>query len=347
MLASTCKGSGFMIGIDIGTSNCKLAIGSGGAMELIAARMPENAIRSGANEGEVVSPETMAQFLKQLRAEAHIRERDCALVLPAAQVYFRYLTMPPMNITELTLNLPYEFRDYITGDPEEYTYDYAVDEITRDDTGAVVKMELYAAAVPKSVVETYSTMLRRAGFKLKMVTPAPMAYMRLIRTYNEQHPEAADKDVVLVDLGHSGVSISMYRGHRYDSMRTIDIGCSELDRTIADIKGIDPYTASNYKLTNFEGVLDDPDCMAIYDHFAVEVSKVVNFYNFNNPEREIGQLFFLGGGARIPYLTNAISEAVSVPTSVIDPLLPPAARGQENTTVCALAVAGALEGESI
>ena len=58
-------------------------------------------------------------------------------------------------------------------------------------------------------------------------------------------------------------------------------------------------------------------------------------------------VLFLGGGARIPHLTNAIASAVSVPTTVIDPLLPPAARGQEDTTVCALAIAGAMEGESI
>ena len=336
-----------MIGIDIGTSNCKLAVGNGSSMQLITARMPENIIRGGTSEGEMVSPETMVQFMKQLRTEAHIHERDCSLVLPGAQVYFRYLTMPPMNVTELTLNLPYEFRDFVTGDPDEYTYDCAVDEIVRDESGNVLKMNLYAAAAPKSLIEMYSVMLRKAGFKLKMITPAPMAYMRLIRAFNEQHPEMRDMDTVLVDLGHSGVSVSMFHGSRYDSMRTIDIGCSEIDRTIADIKDIDAYTANSYKMTNFENVLDDPDCMAIYEHFAIEVSKVVNFYNFNNPDREIGQLYFLGGGARIPHLTNAIASAVSVPTTVIDPLLPPAARGQEDTTVCALAIAGAMEGESI
>ena len=212
-------------------------------------------------------------------------------------------------------------------------------------------MDLYAAAVPKDVVETYGVMLRRAGFKLKMVMPAPMAYMRLIRNYvsnnPDEDPDATNNDVVLVDLGHRDVTVITFRGHRYDSMRTIDFGCDEMDRTISDIKGIDLYTASNYKLTNFENVLDDPACLALCDHFAVEVSKVINFYNFNNPEREIGQLYFMGGGARIPHLTNTIANAISVPATVIDPLLPPEARGQENTTVCALAMAGALEGESI
>ena len=336
-----------MIGIDIGSCNCKIAVHSGGGTKLVSARMPENIIRSGANEGEVASPETMAAFLKDLRSAEHIHERDAALVLSSGQAYFRYLTMPPMNVTELTLNLPYEFRDYITGDPDDYTYDYAVDQLIRDDEGNVVRMDLYAAAVPKSVVETYGIMLRKAGFKLKMVTPAPMVYMRLMRAYSNPEQDAANRDCVLVDLGHRDVTVITFRGHRYDSMRTIDFGCDEMDRTIADIKGIDVHTASNYKLTNFEGVLDDPSCLALCDHFAVEVSKVINFYNFNNPNREIGQLFFLGGGARIPHLTNTIANAVSVPSCVIDPLLPPEAQGQENTTVCAMAIAAALEGESI
>ena len=131
----------------------------------------------------------------------------------------------------------------------------------------------------------------------------------------------------------------------YDSTRTIDFGCNELDRIIADIKGIDSYTAGSYKFTNFEGVLDEPDCAGLCNRLAVEVAKVVNFYNFNNPEREIEQLYFLGGGARIPQMTEAIADAVSVPAMSVEALLPIEACQQENSPVCALAVAGLLEGE--
>lgn len=332
-----------LIGIDIGNNNCKMAVREGGSMRLISTRMPENMVR----DGEVTTPETMAVFLKEVRESERVKDRNCALVLNPSQAFFRHVTLPPMTISELMLNLPYEFRDFINNDPENYVYDYAVDEIVRDEEGNIERMELFAAAVPKPLVESYGVMLKKAGFKLKMITPAPMAYTRLLLEHVKAVPEDADKDVVLVDIGHADVIVSLFRGLRYDSARTIDYGCEELDRIIADIKGIDPYTASSYKFTNFEGVLDDPECLAMCDRLAMEVSKVVNFYNFNNPDREIGRLFFLGGGARIPHLTNAIAGAVSVPTTVIDPLLPPAARGQENTTVCALAIAGAMEGESI
>lgn len=332
-----------LIGIDIGNNNCKLAVRDGGSMRLISNRLPENMV----HDGEITTPETMAQFLREVREGEKLRDRDCALVLNPSQAFFRHVTLPPMTVSELMLNLPYEFRDFINNDPENYVYDYAVDEIVRDEAGEIERMDLFAAAVPKSLVESYGVMFKKAGFKLKMITPGPMAYTRLLQEHAKEVPEDADKDVVLVDIGHADVIVSLFRGLRYDSARTIDYGCEELDRIIADIKGIDPYTASSYKFTNFEGVLDEPECLGMCDQLALEVSKVVNFYNFNNPEREIEQLCFLGGGARIPQVTRAIADAVSVPVRSVETLLPPEARGQENAPVCAMAIAGVLEGEAM
>ncbi len=332
-----------LIGIDIGNNNCKIAVREGGGMRLISTRMPENMVR----DGEVTTPETMAVFLKGVRESEHVRIRDCALVLNPSQAFFRHVTLPPMTISELMLNLPYEFRDFINNDPENYVYDYAVDEIVRNEMGEIERMELFAAAVSKPLIESYGIMLKKAGFKLKMVTPSPMAYTRLLREHAKEVPEDADKDVVLVDIGHADIIVSLFRGMSYDSARTIDFGCDEFDRIIADLKGIDPYTASSYKFTNFEGVLDDSECISMCNRIAMEVSKVVNFYNFNNPEREIEQLYFMGGGARIRQLTDAIAETVSLPIASVDAILPPGARGQDNAPVCAMAVAAILEGEAM
>ena len=181
-----------LIGIDIGNNNCKMAVREGGSMRLISTRMPENMVR----DGEVTTPETMAVFLKEVRESERVKDRDCALVLNPSQAFFRHVTLPPMTVSELMLNLPYEFRDFINNDPENYVYDYAVDEIVRDEEGNIERMELFAAAVPKPLVESYGVMLKKAGFKLKMITPAPMAYTRLLLEHVKAVPEDADKDVV-------------------------------------------------------------------------------------------------------------------------------------------------------
>ena len=89
-------------------------------MHLVSERIPENLV----HDGELPSPETMARFLKTLRSQEHIRERNCALVLSSTQGFFRHVTLPAMTVSELELNLPYEFRDFISDNPDDYIYDY-------------------------------------------------------------------------------------------------------------------------------------------------------------------------------------------------------------------------------
>ena len=126
-----------LIGIDIGNNNCKMAVREGGSMRLISARMPENMVR----DGEVTTPETMAVFLKEVRESERVKDRDCALVLNPSQAFFRHVTLPPMTVSELMLNLPYEFRDFISENPDDFVYDYAVDELIDLSTPSILTVD--------------------------------------------------------------------------------------------------------------------------------------------------------------------------------------------------------------
>lgn len=330
-------------GIDIGGNNCKIAVREGGKIRLVSSRMPENMT----TDGRVTSPETMASFLRQVRTGQHVREKSCTLVLSSSQAFFRHVSLPAMNESEVALNLPYEFRDFVEGDPGEYAYDYCVDEIVLDDTGKAVGLDLFAAACPKKLNASYEQILRRAGFKLKAVIPAPMAYMRLLRSYIERNPEADGKNVVFVDIGHTDVAVTLFSGAHYEASKTIDFGCDEIDNVIAETFGIDPYTASSYKYNNYEGALDSAQCQAVYDRFAIEVSRVVNFYNFNTPDQNVEEMYFLGGGGQIEQLTSRIAEAASIPAFSISALLPPELLDQEHGPISALALGAMLEGEAM
>ena len=330
------------VGIDIGTNGCKLAVREGG-VRLVASRMPENMI----SFGEVTSPETMTSFLKALRKQERIRAKNSVLVLSGAQAYFRHVTLPPMSADEVVLNLPYEFRDFISGDAGEYIYDYCVDNNYSGADADPASLQLFAAAVPKSLVESYSGVLGKAGFKLKSVIPAQLAYARIIERAIKSDPTLATRHIVLVDIGMSDVSVSLFRGSHYEASKTIDFGCNEIDAAIAEVKGIDSYTAGSYKSTNFDEVLDSPECQAVYDRLAIEISKVVNFYNFSSQDHEVEHMYFLGGGGQIAQLTGTVAGAISVPSSPVAQLFGETFAGEENLPTCALAVGGLFEGEAM
>lgn len=330
------------VGIDIGSGSIKLALRNPN-LQLISRRLPDNVVQ----EGNIVSPEIMADLLKSIREEAKIRQKDCVLMLSPSQIFFRQLTMPPMTVEELLINLPFEFRDFIEGDPEDYVFDYAVDHLDYDENGEVVGMQLYAAAAERRIVEQRADILRKAGFRLRIAAPSLLTYAQLLDGYARAHPDEPERDVALINIGYADVTISLYKGNRFDGIRTINFGCRDLDTAIAELKGIDPHVAGSYKHTNFEGVLDTPEAHAVYDRLDFEVIKVINFYNFSNPDGEISCIYLLGGGSEIEQLVQSMRESLEIPIHPIEDLLSPDLRGNPDSAACALAIAGMIAGEAV
>lgn len=328
------------VGFDIGTDNVKVAFRDRG-LRFLSRRLPENVM----NEEGIVSPQVMAEFLKKLRVEEGIRDRDCAIVLTEQRSYFRHVSLPPMTTSELKINLPYEFRDFITEDPDAYAYDYAVDDMVCDEDGRLARMELYASAVRRSVMDTYADILKHAGFRLRVVTPSSMAYMHLMHAHNVEHPEDAGRDVVVVDIGYNQMNISLFEDDRFMGSRVVDSGCVDVDSAIAEMRDVDLHVAGTYRDSNFEGVLDTDRCRSVFDRLVFEVSKVVNFYNFSNPDKDIKGIYLSGGGAAIPQLVSAMGMDFDYPVWYVNAFMPDEVRTRTDNIVCSLAYAALVAGE--
>ncbi len=330
------------VGIDIGSGSVKLALRDP-KLRLITRSLPDHVVE----DGHIVSPEIMADVLKKAREEENIRQRDCVLMISPSQLYFRQVTMPPMTVEELEINLPFEFRDFIDGDPADYVYDYAVDHLDYDEAGNVVSMQLYTAAAEREMIEQRAEILRKAGFRLKIASPSLLTYAHLLEHHIQQHPEDADRDVALINIGFTDVTISLYKGSRFDSIRSVSFGTHDIDVAIAELKGIDPHLAGTYKHSNFEGVLDTPQAHAVYDRLNFEIIKVINFYNFSNPDGDVSCIYLLGGGSEIMQLVDSMRESFDIPIRPIEELLPPDVVGNVDSAACALAIAGMIAGEMV
>ena len=119
--------------------------------------------------------------------------------------------MPVMTAEQLVYNLPFEFRDYITGEIRDYLFDYAmISEPKREDldrsAGAeegenggdteeggegAGRMELLAVSAPRADIEEARLILRKAGLKLVKAAPALCCYMALIRMDMGMDPTGA------------------------------------------------------------------------------------------------------------------------------------------------------------
>lgn len=323
-------------GIDIGSSQVKFAVcDAGGDIRRIAvAAVPEQLVR----DGRIVSPEAMSDFLCMAARQHKIRNRDCAVILPAALVFSRRLTVPLMTEEQLKINLPYEFRDFITQEKDKYFYDYAVAGIIRNDAGQEVELDLMAAATLKSTIANYSAMLRRAGFKLCIAAPVEFAYGNLLRRYEAAHPPQVPRETCVIDIGHTATRIQIFTGCRFEVTRVIDYGCTLLDTAIADELHVDGHIAATYKIMNHNDVQALESCRNIYHNIAIEIMRAINFYGFNNPGSHLADAYYCGGGARITLLLEDIAATIGLTLHSMEELMPGGGPDREHLLACPAAV---------
>ncbi len=282
-----------MIGIEFGSSTMKFAVSVGGVIKKMAVqRMPEDLIR----EGRVTSPVAMVDFIKSTMKEHGIRGGNCAMVLPPKLVIAHHVTMPVMSENELALNLPFEFRDFVGKDGAKYSYDYSVMKIEDN------VMHLYAAAVPKDVVEDYYGILKRAGLTLKLAMPAEMAWQNLV----ERNPNLPSH-LCIVDIGHNTTRVNIFANGNFIMGKDIEYAGSLVDETIAATQKIDAYAARLRKEADMNKVLSSDELVGAYQTIATEVMKTLSFYAYSNPDgAELAHMYYCGGSSVIEPLRVAL-----------------------------------------
>ena len=330
-----------MYGFDIGTCNLKIAQWDGGQLKrLVSAEVPENLVK----DGVITSYEAMADFIKFVAKQNKLTgKKDAAVVIAPGLAFLRRTTMPAMTANQLSVNLPYEFRDYLTADKSKYFYDYLVNFVKYDDDENPVEMDLTTAAILKETINEYTDMFRRAGFKLKTAIPAECAYANILGA-----KEIEDiSEFAFLDFGHCATRLTIFTGSVYETSRSMETGLLSVDKAISDFAGVDVHIANSYKVSNYEGIQESEAAKNVYSEIALETRKAVNFYSFNNRESDLKDVFCGGGGWQVEPLRESIGEAVDLNMHSVNELLPPISKNvqEDNCEAYVLAIGAAMQKE--
>lgn len=330
------------IGFDIGSNNVSVALLKGGEIRLETVRLPENMVDSS---GSIVLPHAFTQLLKQLKKELALPMAPAALVLPPSQAICRLVNLPRMTTEQLLLNLPYEFSDFIQGVADQYFCDYAVCTPTEaemmSEEGGVPMM---AAVAAKQTLAEYAQMFAKAGISLKSILPQEMALVSLVQ---HRSKELDSEEFCFVDLGHYATRITVVWRDRVQATRQIALGGRNLDLLLADELGVDAFLANTYKLSNYQDILSAAGVAELFDRIAVEILKVINFYQFTFRSSNLSGIYLVGGGAALQPLRQAIENALGLP--LLDPaqLLPQLiSTAEASEAAMGVFAAGAAVGEN-
>ena len=311
------------LGFDIGSNSMKVAILQGESVRVEDVRLPENLVDES---GNIALPHAFTQFLKQKKKELSLPRGTASLVLPSHQVICRLVTMPKMTTDQLLMNLPYEFTDFVQGMADQYYCDYALCTPTAEESGGVQGdgeqggeqvVPMMAAVAARQTLADYVQMFARAGIKLKTILPQEMALIEMVKQRGGKGGEFC-----FVDLGHQATRITVVWRDRVQATRQITMGGRNLDMAAADQFGVDPFLANTYKSGNYQGIQSEAALTDLCDRIAVEILKVINFYQFTYRHSSLEGIYLAGGGASMSYLRDSIAETVGLPLLSLESFMP-------------------------
>lgn len=303
------------LGFDIGSSSLKVAVAEKSGVRIEEVRLPENMVDG---TGVVAQPHAFAQFLRQIKKKLSLPKGPAALVLPPGQAICRLVTMPEMTTEQLLLNLPYEFADFIQGAADLYHCDYAVCQRTEEED-AEQGVPMMAAAAAKQTLAEYARMFAQAGIRLKSILPQEMALVQLCG-----RAKTEEEEFCFVDLGHQSTRVTMVWRDRVRATREIALGGRNIDAIVAAELGADPFLANTYKTTDFQDVLSLPAVADVCEQIAVELLRVIKFYQFSYQSGTLRGIYLAGGGVRLARLKKSIADAAELPLLDMAGLLPDA-----------------------
>ena len=161
-----------------------------------------------------------------------------------------------------------------------------------------------------------------AKLKLIGLVPGVIGLERILEHMNEGEEK---KDFAVLDLGTKALRMHFFRKGIYDTTRTMEPGCEEIEQirrgdkeqlVQLNVDDDDTFWGKKGEKTLDEALSNR------YQTIVVQAMRVLNFYSFNNSDNTIDSLYYCGGGARYKGLIDTLSDTVGIPVKSIGEILP-------------------------
>jgi len=291
--------------------------------------MPNNLV----DESGVLSPKVFVNYLKEFKKNSKISTKDCAVVMPEGTTYYRTINSPVLTDEQIKLNLPFEFKNYVGNDTNNYNYDYYVNGVEYNEQNQPTGIKLVAAAGLKETVNQYADLFKEAGLNLKVALPKEVCLINLMKKVAKE-----DQEYCLVELGYNSTNIYIFKGAELVSTKVIDLATRQIDIAIGGELGTDEYLAAGYRESNHEECLHCDSVKDIYERIALEVMKTINFYKYENTDSELNTAYFFDMSSGNNKLTKTICDQINFTKGDINELLPSGYKNNDKAARCLLSI---------
>lgn len=306
--------------------------------------------------GEIKNEEDLVKILKSWfnKEKKHLRPSLLSVSLPEEKGFLRLIQLPRVKREDIGKAIRWEIETNIPLPAEELIYDSEVIEPLED---SLNHLDLVITAFPKTIVDSYLRVFKKAGLKPAALELESQAIVRTTLA------DLRDKQAkIIVDLGRNRTSMIIFSGGAIIFTSTFEVGGRLLEENIAKTLKVDNEKAAALKKeVGLSKKEEDREVFnAILPAVAViadELKKTIAYYQHHTEHshganKDIGEILLVGGDANLFGLETYLSSTLKIPSKLADPfaavqkrlkcVVPPIPKNKalEFTTALGLALRG-------
>ena len=287
-----------VLGVDIGTSNIKIAQISHQASPVLETYGMVNSPYqfSGKQDSEAVK--NTSDILKKLIDKAGVTTNACVISFPNSSVFTSVLELPQMNEVEMKSAVEFEAKKYVPLALSDIDLSWTVLSVDPL-SGKTVKILL--TAVPKQITQNYLAILENLGLKAQAGEIEALALIRsLIGGDNI--------NCVIIDIGAKSTSLNIVENGFLRLSRNLNIGGDTITQKIAESLRLSFPRAEQFKKDfGVSGSTFIPETIKpVLNIVKNEVKQLLMIYQSQNVK--VDKLVLVGGGAMLPGISDYFSD---------------------------------------
>ena len=265
-------------------------------------------------EGEIMDPGIVSDTIQGLFKTAGIKKKRVVVAVGGRDVIIKKIQVDRMKESDAYEVVRWEAQQHVPFDIEAVELDFQI--LDPDDEG--LQMEVLLVAAKRELVEDKVQLLSQAGLEPEVVDVDAFA---LHNAFEVNYPEAMRGVIALLNIGHELTNVNILQDGVPLLTRDLNIGTRKFREDLQRERGLSAEDADGM-LQGFERTPDlDPYIQARGEEIAVGLERAGAF--LQSASRDAGSIqrvYCSGGGARVPGLTEVLSQRMRLPVEIASPI---------------------------
>jgi len=287
--------------------------------------VPKGVIKEGQIQDEDALVKAIKQGLGSVKGK-EIKTKKVACCLPEEKSFLDILHLPVLPAEEIANAVRFEAENHIPIPLSDVYFDFElIKSLNRNGVvqkqGSQKQLEVLIAATPKNIVDSYLSVLKKAGLHPVALEVEPLS---IVRTLVKQ---VSTKPFLIIDFGASRTSFIIFSGRSIGFTSTIPVSSQELTSVVAKAMSITPKKAE--KIKQEQGLQGDKalfDSMVpVLTDLTQQIKNHLDYYKSHVPQAQAAsgnnkmeRILLCGGGAQLRGLDDFLTSTFKIKVEMAD-----------------------------